>query len=73
MTAAASAIEAGALFIEPRARGLSDPISGAGVEVQRAADGRFVVAGGSRLHADATAAMVGEMRRVRGGAARVTR
>ena len=53
--------------------GLSDPVSGAGVEVQRAAAGRFVVAGGSRLHADAIAAMVGEMRRVRGGAARVTR
>lgn len=61
MTAAASAVEAAALSIAPRADGgfvLQNPLTGCGVEVRRAPDGRFVVAGESRLYADAVAARV---------------
>ena len=72
MTAQAPAVEAAALSIEPRPDGgfvLSDPLTGAGVDVRIGAGGRYEVAGESRLYADAIAAICGEMRRA--GAARV--
>lgn len=72
--AQAPAVEAAALAIEPRADGgfvLEDPVSGARVDVRPEPGGRFVVAGESRLYADAIAALVGEMRRAGADAARV--
>lgn len=77
MTALASAIEAGALEIAPRAGGgfvLTDPLTGAAVEARRLRDGRIEVGGegaAPRLYADAVAAIVAEMRRAGAGAAAV--
>ena len=56
MTAQAPAVEAAALSIKPRPDGgfvLSDPLTGARVEVRREPGGRYAVAGESRLYCDA--------------------
>ena len=72
---AAALLAAGhALSIAPGAEGgfvLSDPLTGAAVLVRRDPGGRYEVAGESRLYCDAVAALVGEMRRAGGGAAKI--
>ena len=70
----APAIEAAALSIAPRADGgfvLEDPVSGARVDVRPEPGGRYLVAGESRLYADAVAAIIGQISRAGGGVARV--